>query len=63
MEIDWDLLLRALCLMAILEGILPFVSPMLCKHLSAQLVRLDDTHLRVIGAVMMGIGLLLLIWF
>lgn len=63
MELDWDLLLRALCLMVILEGILPFISPARFRHFSARIAGTDDRQLRILGAVMMCSGLLLLLLF
>ena len=62
MDIDWNLLLHALCLVFIIEGVLPFVAPARFKRMLAQGAEVDEEQLRVLGAVWMSIGLLLLTW-
>lgn len=58
----WEPLLSALCLVAVLEGLLLFVTPGGWKRAAAQLHALSDGRLRVIGATVLGAGLLSL-WF
>ncbi len=59
----WEELGRAVCLMLVLEGILPFLYPNRWRHLVAKLAIIDDRQLRMIGLVSMltGAGLLYLI--
>ena len=56
----WDDLLAALCLMAVLEGLLLFALPAAWKRTMTELIQLPDARLRIAGAVMIGIGLIAL---
>ncbi len=58
----WEELGRAVCLMLVLEGILPFLYPNRWRHLVAKLAIIDDRQLRMMGLVSMltGAGLLYL---
>jgi uncharacterized protein YjeT (DUF2065 family) len=56
----WDDLLRALGLMLVLEGILPFLNPQGLRQALAQFSRLDNRLLRLTGLGSMLIGVLLL---
>jgi uncharacterized protein YjeT (DUF2065 family) len=62
MSIDWPDLVAALGLFLVIEGILPFLSPGGVKRAIARFTAMDDTVLRVAGAVSMLAGLGLL-WF
>lgn len=59
----WRDLATALCLVLVIEGILPFLSPSGWKQGIRQLLVLDDRTLRIIGlgAMLLGAGLLYLI--
>ncbi len=59
----WDDLLRALCLMLVLEGILPFLYPARWRNLLAALAQVSDRQLRIMGLTSMalGVGLLYLL--
>ncbi|MDE2369588.1 MAG: DUF2065 domain-containing protein [Burkholderiales bacterium] len=58
-----DLLLGALALMLVFEGLLPFVSPARWRRVFERAVQLSDGQIRFIGLVSMGLGLLMLaIW-
>jgi len=50
----------ALCLVAVLEGLLLFIAPGGWKRMVAQLQEMPDRQLRVIGAVSICLGLLAL---
>ncbi|MBB2493716.1 DUF2065 domain-containing protein [Aquipseudomonas ullengensis] len=50
----------ALCLMLVLEGVLPFLYPRRWRGALAQLVQLPDRHLRLIGLASMLLGTALL---
>jgi len=55
-----DLLLSALALMLVLEGLLPFLSPSAWRSVFEKATRLSDGQIRFIGLSSMVIGLLLL---
>ncbi|MDR0182729.1 DUF2065 domain-containing protein [Lysobacter arvi] len=55
-------LISALCLVAVLEGLFLFVTPRGWKRAVEQLHALPDRQLRVIGAIVVGLGLLSLWW-
>jgi uncharacterized protein len=55
-------LLSALCLVAVLEGLFLFAAPHGWKRAAEQLHALPDRHLRMVGAVVVGVGLLSLWW-
>lgn len=55
-----DELLSALCLVAVLEGLFLFVAPRGWKRSAEQLHALPDRRLRVIGAIVAGLGVLAL---
>jgi uncharacterized protein YjeT (DUF2065 family) len=58
-----DLLLGALALMLVIEGLLPFLSPGSWRAMFERATRLSDGQIRFIGLSSMVIGLLLLaIW-
>lgn len=56
----WRELLIAFCLMLVIEGVLPFLYPQRWRRLVATLATVDDTAIRIIGAVSMLLGILLL---
>ncbi|MEC7369250.1 MAG: DUF2065 domain-containing protein [Pseudomonadota bacterium] len=53
----------ALCLLLVLEGIGPFISPGGWRGMMQQLSQTDDRYIRIVGLVLMllGTGLLYLI--
>jgi uncharacterized protein YjeT (DUF2065 family) len=58
-----ELLLGALALMLILEGLLPFLSPRLWRDVFERVTRLSDGQIRFVGLTCMVVGLLLLaVW-
>jgi len=58
-----DLLLGALALMLVIEGLLPFLSPGSWRAMFERATRLSDGQIRFIGLSSMVVGLLLLaIW-
>ncbi len=59
-----DLLLGALALMLVFEGLLPFFSPSAWRRMFERATLLSDGQLRFIGLGSMLAGLLLLaVWF
>ncbi len=58
-----DLLLGALALMLMLEGLLPFISPRSWREMFERATRLSDGQIRFIGLASLLAGLLLfLVW-
>lgn len=55
-----DLLLGALALMLVFEGLLPFLSPGAWRRVFEQATKLSDGQIRFIGLSSMVLGLLLL---
>lgn len=55
-----DDLLAALCLVAVLEGLLLFALPAAWKRTVAEMIQIPDARLRIAGAVITGIGLIAL---
>jgi len=58
----WQELGIALCLVLVLEGILPFLYPRGWRETFMQLLQLPDRHLRLIGLASMLLGTVLLYW-
>jgi len=56
----WRELLIAFCLMLVIEGILPFLYPQRWRRLVVRLAEVDDGAIRVIGALSMLLGILML---
>ena len=50
----------ALCLVLVIEGLFLFASPGLWKRMAAQLQQIDERTLRMMGAGMIVIGLVVL---
>ena len=58
-----DLILGALALMLVLEGLLPFLSPKAWRQFFEKALRMSDGQLRFIGLTFMVVGVLLLyVW-
>ncbi len=49
-------LLQALCLVLVIEGILPFLCPRLWRQAMAQAVVSPDRQLRILGLISMVVG-------
>lgn len=56
----WQELSIAVCLLLVLEGILPFLYPRRWRGVIEQLVRLSDRQLRLMGLTSMLLGTALL---
>lgn len=52
--------LRALCLVAVFEGLFLFAAPRGWKRAAEQLLMLPDRHLRLVGATVVAIGIVAL---
>ena len=52
----------ALCLVAVLEGLLLFAAPAAWKRAVAQMLEMPDRQLRIIGGVLLAAGAVALWW-
>ena len=55
-----DLLVPAIALMLVLEGILPLTAPKFWRDVFRQMIELRDGQIRFVGMMSVGIGLALL---
>jgi uncharacterized protein YjeT (DUF2065 family) len=58
----FDLLLSAVALMLVFEGLLPFLSPSAWRELFRRAAELGDGQVRFLGITSMLIGVALLFW-
>jgi len=58
-----DLLLGALALMLVIEGLLPFFSPKAWRQVFERATRMTDGQIRFLGLSSMLVGLILLLAF
>ena len=58
----WELLLGAFALMLVVEGLLPFISPVRWRAVFEQAMKLSDGQIRFIGLSSMLAGMATL-WF
>ncbi|HTK98089.1 MAG TPA: DUF2065 domain-containing protein [Pseudomonadales bacterium] len=56
----WNELAAALCMVLVIEGILPFLSPRRWRSVAEMAVRVDDLTVRMLGFTSMMIGTTLL---
>lgn len=63
MSSAWDLLIGALALMLVIEGLLPFFSPGAWRRVFERAVRMSDGQLRFIGLSSMLAGAAMLVLF
>jgi uncharacterized protein len=56
-----DLLLGALALMLVFEGLLPFLNPQLWRQVFLQAVQMSDGQIRMFGLCSLAAGLLLVL--
>ncbi len=60
----WNILLAALALMLVIEGLLPFLSPKAWRSVFERATRMTDGQIRFLGLTSMiaGLAMLLLFW-
>ncbi len=60
----WDLLLGALALMLVLEGLLPFLSPRNWRAVFERALKMSDGQIRFLGlsSMMAGVAMLYFFW-
>ena len=56
----WTEILTALALVLVIEGLLPFAAPGRYRQMVTEIVRLSDNHIRIVGLVVIVVGLALL---
>lgn len=56
----WEDLLRALALVMIIEGLLPFLAPERWREMMLRVSTVDGRGLRLFGGVLIGAGVVLL---
>jgi hypothetical protein len=54
--VQWRDLLTALCLVLVVEGLFPFLSPQRFRRSMLQVARIDDRALRAVGLASMAAG-------
>ena len=59
----WDFLFGAFALMLVVEGLLPFISPVKWRGVFERATRLSDGQIRFIGLSSMLAGLAMLLFF
>ena len=59
----WDLLLGALALVLVIEGLLPFLSPQTWRSVFERATRMSDGQIRFLGLSSMIAGLVMLVVF
>ena len=58
-----DLLIGALALMLVIEGLLPFISPATWRQVFERAIKMSDGQIRFIGLISLAAGLVLLaVW-
>ncbi len=59
----WHDIAVAFCLVLVLEGILPFITPRTWRRAIVTAVQMDDRSLRVMGlaSMLLGVGMLYLV--
>jgi uncharacterized protein YjeT (DUF2065 family) len=61
-DISWGDLGAAIALMLIIEGMMPFINPKTFRQMLEMVSQMEARHVRTLGAVWMGLGLLILYW-
>jgi uncharacterized protein YjeT (DUF2065 family) len=56
----WSDLLRAIALVLVIEGLLPFLAPERWRESLRRLAAVDSRHLRLFGGLLIGAGVVLL---
>ncbi|MES0874058.1 DUF2065 domain-containing protein [Sinimarinibacterium thermocellulolyticum] len=60
MTVDWGELIRALGLVMVIEGLMPFAMPSRWRSMLLTIAQFDSRALRLMGACSIGAGLLVL---
>lgn len=57
---EWQALLAGFGFYLILEGVMPFFNPQGFKRLLVTAIQMEERHLRMTGAIMLVIGMIVL---
>ncbi len=60
MSLEWPELLRALALVMVIEGLMPFAAPSHWRRMLQTVSQMPDRGLRLLGVASMAAGLILL---
>lgn len=60
MSLDWSQLLRALALVMVIEGLMPFAAPARWRRMLFAVAQMREGGMRIFGLASMAAGLLLL---
>jgi len=60
----WDVAISAIALMLVVEGLLPFVSPVSWRRVFERALQMSDGQIRFLGlvSVLAGLAMLLAFW-
>ena len=58
----WAIILSAIALLLVIEGILPFLSPRLWREAMLKLIQRDDRRVRVMGLISLVVGALIMVF-
>jgi len=58
-----EVLIAAIALLLIFEGLLPFVAPKLWQRVMREASEMPENQLRILGFISIAIGLMLLLFF
>ncbi|MBN2647247.1 MAG: DUF2065 domain-containing protein [Thiotrichales bacterium] len=59
----FELLMTAIALVLILEGLLPFAAPHFWQRIMREAANQPENHLRIMGLISIGLGMILLLIF
>lgn len=62
-DLSFDTLLLAVALVLVLEGLMPFISPVRWRQVFEQVLRLSDGQIRFLGMASILSGLVLILLF
>ena len=60
MNFDWTELLRALALVMVIEGLLPFAAPSQWRRTLFTIAQMENRSMRIIGLLSMAVGIAVL---
>ena len=61
MEFSWVFFAKVICMVLIIEGILPFISPRIWKEVFTKALKMKNEQIRLIGLISMLLGVFFLI--
>lgn len=56
----WEDLLRAIALVMVIEGLMPFLAPAQWRETIARIATMNNRNLRIFGGILVGVGVVLL---